>query len=180
MRTITAAASITTAASASTTAATRITPTRVAEGVGSIGKTTTGTATRPGARAMRPTSCRRLARAVEGVHEGIGDPELAVDGEDQRQARRLARIDVLPEAREPSHASEAGVVLAIATAYDGRRVLEEANERVAAEALVVPCVDDELVPEIVDPQRGHGHPLATAAEIREEELPERAPRAAVP
>ena len=74
------------------------------------------------------------APRIAGDRRTVGDLELAVEREQQRQPARPDRIDILVLAAVPPDAPQALIALAIFAEHHGRGVMQEAAERAAAEA----------------------------------------------
>ena len=83
-----------------------------------------------------------LRPAFRRVAKAIVDVQFGVQRKQQRQTRGLAGVDVLVDARVPPGAAQARVILPVSAEYHGRGVVHEAAERLVAESLVVPRVQD--------------------------------------
>src|SRR5215468_5903129 len=108
--------------------------------------------------------------AARMINKAARNVVFGVEREQQRQPRRIFRIDVLFPAALPPYPAQALVVPAVGAQHDGRRVMQKAAESLLAEILVFARVEDELVPEVVGDLRRHRDELGAAAQISQEEL----------
>jgi hypothetical protein len=83
---------------------------------------------------------------IRGVAKTVGNAQLRIQCEEQRKASRFSRIDIVLEAGVPPDAAQAGVVESATTQNDGGSVVQKLTERLPAESLIVPRVQDELMP----------------------------------
>src|SRR5262249_39665781 len=95
---------------------------------------------------------------------------LGVEREQQRQPRRIFRIDVLFPAALPPYPAQALVVPAVGAEHDGRRVMQKAAAGLLAKILVFARAEYELVPADVGDLGRHRDELGAAAQIGQEEL----------
>src|SRR5262245_60159246 len=108
--------------------------------------------------------------AARMINKAARELVFGVEREQQRQPRRILRIDVLFPAAMPPYPAQALVVPAVGAQHDGWRVMQEAAEGPLAEILVFARIEDELVPEVVGDLGRHRDELGAAAQISQEEL----------
>jgi hypothetical protein len=127
----------------------------VAAGVTESGRAAVDRAIGEIAAAIRRTAAV-LAQlfAIGVIDEPVGNIELAVERKQQRQPRRVDRIDILVLAAIPPDTAQAFIALAVLAEDDGGRVVEESAERAPAKRVVFARVQDEFVPQIVGDLRG--------------------------
>jgi len=107
--------------------------------------------------------------AVRGIAETVGNLQFFIKREQQRQAQRLSRVNILFPAGIAPAAAQPFVAFAVRAHDHGGGVVHEAPEGFAAEGGVFAGVEDEVVPDLVGGLRGHGH-IAAALLVRQEEL----------
>ncbi|POA59734.1 hypothetical protein C1889_00715 [Pseudomonas sp. FW507-12TSA] len=102
----------------------------------------------------------------------LGDLQLGIQGEQQRQAAGAGRVDVFLAARLLPGPAQAVVAPALGILAQGRRrgVVQELAEGLVAERLVLPGMEDELMPQVVHHLGGHRHIALAALEVGQEEL----------
>src|SRR5689334_14112420 len=100
-----------------------------------------GSARRRAAALPELLAARMIDKAARNV-------VLGVEREQERQPRRILRIDVLLPAAIPPHPAQTLIVLAVRAQHDRRRMMQKAAKSLLAEILVLAGVEDELVPEV--------------------------------
>ncbi len=110
--------------------------------------------------------------AISGVVKAVGDLELGIEREQQRQAQRPARIQILLLAGVPPGTAQSFVAETDIAHRHGRRVVQKLTEGILAKALVLTGVQNKFVPQGIDHLRGHRNKLPLSLQICQKKLPQ--------
>jgi hypothetical protein len=93
--------------------------------------------------------------ALRVINKPIRNAQLGVEGEKKWKPGRVDRIDAFVLAAMPPHAAKTFVALAMPAEHHRRRMMREAAECAATEAVVFAGIQDELMPEVIGDLRRH-------------------------
>ena len=104
------------------------------------------------------------------IDESARNIQLGIQRKQQRQPRRIDRVDALILAAVPPYATQTFVALAMFAEHNGWRVVQEFAERATAKCIIFACVKNEFVPQIVGNLRRHRDESLSTRQIGDEEL----------